>query len=61
MAPPPYPSSRRVVHWTKLTPQSGSGAPTMYLVVVSRQTVNQDGTVVTLAERAYLACYPPRS
>jgi hypothetical protein len=60
VAPPPYPASRSVAHWTKLTPQSGSGAPVMYLVVVSRQTVMADGTVVTTAERAYLACRPPR-
>jgi hypothetical protein len=57
-APPPYPSSHRVVHWTKLVPQGR--APTMYLVVVLRETIAADGTVLTTAERAYLVCKPPR-
>jgi hypothetical protein len=57
-APPPQPSSREVAHWTKLTPNAK--APSMFLVVVSRQTVNPNGSVVTVAQRAYLACRPPR-
>jgi hypothetical protein len=56
-APPPYPSTSRIAHWTKLVPQGK--APTMWLVVVSRYTIAADGTLVPVAERAYLTCSQP--
>ena len=56
-APPPYPSTHRVVHWTRLVPEAN--APTMYLVLVIRETILADGTVVPVFERAYLVCAPP--
>jgi hypothetical protein len=57
-APPPYPSSHRVVHWTRLIPDGK--APRMYLVVVLRETINADGTVVTAPEQVYLSCKKPK-
>jgi hypothetical protein len=57
-APPPYPSTHRVVHWTRLVPEAP--APTMYLVLVIRETILADGTVVPVFERAYLVCTQPR-
>ena len=57
-APPPYPSTHRVVHWTRLIPEAN--APTMYLVLVLRETIAADGTVVPVFERAYLVCTQPR-
>jgi hypothetical protein len=57
-APPPYPSTHRVVHWTRLVPEAN--APTMYLVLVLRETILADGTVVPVFERAYLVCAQPR-
>jgi hypothetical protein len=51
-------SSHRVYHWTRLVPEAR--APTMYLVVVIRETILADGTVVPVAERAYLVCRQPR-
>jgi hypothetical protein len=56
-APPPYPSTHRVVHWTKLVPEGN--APSMYLVLVIRETIAQDGTVVPVFERAFLVCRQP--
>ena len=56
-APPPYPSTFRVVHWTRLVPEAP--APTMYLVLVLRETVLADGTVVPVFERAFLVCARP--
>jgi hypothetical protein len=56
-APPPYPSTHRVVHWTRLIPQGK--APSMYLVLVIRETILADGTVVPVAEHAYLVCTKP--
>jgi hypothetical protein len=58
VAPPPYPSSHTVVHWTKLVPQGK--APTMYLVTVLRETTMADGTTVPVLQKAYLACSPPK-
>ena len=58
VAPPPYPTSARVTHYTKLVPEAN--APTMYLVVVIRETLFADGTVVPVAERAHLVCKEPR-
>jgi hypothetical protein len=57
-APPPYPSTSRVAHWTKLVPESN--APTMWLLVVLRYTIAFDGSLVPVAERAYLTCSQPR-
>jgi hypothetical protein len=57
IAPPPYPSSHSVVHWTKLVPLAN--APTMYLVTVLRETTMADGTTVPVLQKAYLACSPP--
>jgi hypothetical protein len=58
-APPPYPSTSRVQHWTKLVPEGK--AQTMWLVVVLRYTIAADGTLVPVAERAYLSCTMPRT
>lgn len=58
-APPPQPSTHRVVHYTRLIPDA-AGEPTMYLVLVLRETVLADGTVVPVFERAYLVCDPRR-
>ena len=56
-APPPFPSTHRVVHWTKLIPEGN--APSMFLVLVLRETIAADGTVVPVFERAYLVCQQP--
>ena len=57
-SPPPGGSTHRVYHWTRLVPEGP--APTMYLVIVIRETVLADGTVVPAPERAYLVCKQPR-
>jgi len=57
-APPPYPSSHRVAHWTTLIPEGK--APRMYLVVVIRETIAADGTPIVSVERAYLSCKKPK-
>jgi hypothetical protein len=57
-APPPYPSTFSVVHWTTLIPHGN--APSMYLVIVLRETVAADGTVVPTLDRMYLTCKQPR-
>jgi hypothetical protein len=57
-APPPYPSSHRVYHWTKLVPEAK--APTMYLVIVLKETTTADGTTVPVFERTYLVCTQPK-
>jgi hypothetical protein len=57
-APPPYPSTHRVIHWTKLVSQGR--APDMYLVMVLRETTTANGTTVPLFERAYLQCDTPK-
>jgi hypothetical protein len=56
-APPPYPSTHRVVHWTRLIPEAN--APSMYLVIVIRETTTADGTTVPVFERAFLVCRQP--
>jgi hypothetical protein len=56
-APPPQPSTHTVVHWTKLVPQGR--APTMWLVIVFRQTIQPDGTPIVTVDRAFLVCKPP--
>jgi hypothetical protein len=56
-APPPFPSTHRVVHWTTLIPDGN--APRMYLVLVIRETIAADGTVIPVFERAYLVCKQP--
>ncbi len=56
-APPPYPSTHRVVHWTALVPQGN--APRMYLVLVIRETITADGTVLPVFEGTYLVCKQP--
>jgi hypothetical protein len=57
-APPPYPSTFSVLHWTKLVPEGK--APTMWLVVVTQETVMADGTTVPVVDRAYLTCTEPK-
>jgi hypothetical protein len=57
-APPPYPSTQSVVHYTRLVPKGP--APSEYLVVVLRETVLADGTVVPTLDRTYLTCRPPK-
>jgi hypothetical protein len=56
-APPPFPSTHRVVHWTTLIPNGN--APRMYLVLVIRETIAADGTVIPVFEHAYLVCKQP--
>nr|WP_296076146.1 hypothetical protein [uncultured Actinoplanes sp.] len=56
-APPPFPSTHEVVHWTTLIPDGN--APRMYLVLVIRETITADGTVIPVFERAYLVCKQP--
>ena len=56
-APPPYPSTHRVAHWTKLVPEVN--APTMYLVIILKETILADGTVVPVLDRMYLVCQQP--
>jgi hypothetical protein len=57
-APPPYPSTFRVLHWTRLVPEAAN-EPSMYLVLLLRETVLADGTVVPVFERAFLVCRRP--
>jgi hypothetical protein len=56
-APPPYPSTFTDVHYTRLVPQGD--APGEYLVVVLRETVAADGTVVPTIDQTYLVCSQP--
>jgi hypothetical protein len=56
-APPPYPTTFTDVHYTKLDPEGT--APTEYLVVVLREVVLADGTVVPTIDQTYLACSQP--
>jgi hypothetical protein len=56
-APPPYPATHRVFHWTKLIPEGN--APSMYLVIVLRETTTADGTTIPVLERTYLVCTQP--
>lgn len=57
-AAPPQPSRHRVVHYTRLIPETPE--PVMYLVVELQETVLADGTVVPVLDRAYLKCSPPQ-
>lgn len=56
-AAPPFPSSFSVVHWTRL--ESHGPVPNMYLVIVLRETIAPDGTVVPTLDRMYLTCRQP--
>jgi len=56
-APPPYPATHRVFHWTKLIPEGN--APSMSLVIVLRETTTADGTTIPVLERTYLVCTQP--
>jgi len=56
-APPQYPTTHETVHYTTLIPQGK--APRMYLVVVIREVVAADGTVVPVLNGTYLQCTPP--
>jgi hypothetical protein len=58
-AAPPFPSSFSVVHWTRL--ESHGPVPNMYLVIVLRETIAPDGTVVPTLDRMYLSCQQPHS
>ena len=58
-APPPYPTTVSLLHWTKLVPQAN--APAMWLVVVTREVINADGTTIPTVDRAYLTCTQPSS
>lgn len=57
-APPPYPSTFYDAHYTKLVPQGN--APSMYLLIVLKEVVMADGTVVPVIDSAYLVCQQPR-
>jgi hypothetical protein len=56
-APPPFPSTHRVVHWTTLIPDGN--ATRMYLVLVIQETIAADGTVIPVFQNAYLVCKQP--
>jgi hypothetical protein len=56
-APPPYPTTFYDAHYTKLVPDGD--APTMYLVVVLKEVVMADGTVVPVIDNMYLVCTQP--
>jgi hypothetical protein len=56
-APPPYPTTVTLLHWTKLVPQYK--APAMWLVLVTREVINADGTTVPAVTGAYLVCSQP--
>jgi hypothetical protein len=58
-APPPFPGTSRVAHWTKLVP--AGNAPTMWLVVIVRYTIAADGTAIPVADQAYLSCSQPKT
>jgi hypothetical protein len=59
LAPPPYPQTFQIVHWTKLIPQRP--APTMYLISVWRETVDPNAPpVITPEPRVYFVCKEPR-
>jgi hypothetical protein len=58
-APPPYPTTVSLLHWTKLVPQAN--APAMWLVVVTREVITADGTAIPTVDRAYLTCTQPTS
>jgi hypothetical protein len=58
-APPPYPTTVSLLHWTKLVPQFN--APAMWLVVVTREVITADGTAIPTVDRAYLTCTQPSS
>jgi hypothetical protein len=57
-AAPPQPSQHRVVHWTRLIPETDE--PVMYVVFEIQETVLADGTVVPVLDRMYLKCSPPK-
>jgi hypothetical protein len=56
-APPPYPSTHGVTHYTRLVPNGP--APSMYLVVMLNETTFSDGSVVPTLEPTYLTCRGP--
>jgi hypothetical protein len=56
-APPPYPSTFYDAHYTKLVPQGD--APSMYLVIILKEVVMADGTVVPTINRMFLVCKQP--
>lgn len=58
-APPPYPSRWSVTHWTVLIPNGQ--VPRMYLVIVLRQVIGADGSVVPTLEGTRLTCRRPQS
>jgi hypothetical protein len=58
VAPPPYPTTFTDTHYTKLVPQGN--APSMYLVIVLREVVLADGTVVPTINRMFLTCTQPK-
>jgi hypothetical protein len=53
----PYPATNYDYHWTKLVPNAN--APSMYLLIVFRETIDQFGTPVAVVYRAYLTCTQP--
>jgi hypothetical protein len=57
-APPPYPSTQRATHYTRLVPKGP--IPSMYLVTEFRETVLGDGTAVPTLDRTYLTCQGPK-
>jgi hypothetical protein len=56
-APPPYPSSFSDEHSQRLVPKGP--APSMWLVVVLRETTTADGTTIPTLDRMYLTCHGP--
>jgi hypothetical protein len=56
-AAPPYPSTMRVTHYTRLVPKGP--APSMYLVFEINETTFGNGSVVPTLNRTYLTCRGP--
>jgi hypothetical protein len=56
-AAPPFPSSFEDSQYTRLVPK-GAG-PSMYLVVVVRETTTADGRTIPVFDNAYVTCHGP--
>ncbi len=57
VATPPYPSTIRDYHLTKLVPQAN--APSMWLLAVFKETILADGTPIVTVDALYLYCTQP--
>jgi hypothetical protein len=58
---PPYRSSYRVLHWTKLVPKARN-QPSMWLVVVIQETITTSTSgAAPVVKQVYLSCSEPKS